>query len=123
MLSKNIFGLILAAGLVFGGAGFAAAQEEAGEVEGAEASGEAAGAAEAGAAEAGAAGSSLVPAEVQQQLDSVQKTVDDTAKQVQSVKEKGIVQTVWDNITAPIAAILDQISQILGSVFSIFGAK
>jgi len=127
MLAKFILGGMLAAGMAFfGGAEFVAAQEEAEEKEGAaieaSGSGEAA-VGVAGGAEAGAAGSNLVPAEIQQKLDGAQKTVDTAAKQIQSVKEKGLVQTVWDNITAPFAAVFAQISQILGSVFSLFGAK
>ncbi|MFA6376253.1 MAG: hypothetical protein WCX69_02510 [Candidatus Paceibacterota bacterium] len=128
MLAKFILGGMLAAGIsFFGGAEFVAAQEEAEEKEAVAAessgSGEAAGAA--GGVEAGAAGagSSVVPAEIQQQLDGAQKTVDTAAKQIQSVKEKGLVQTVWDNITAPFTAVFAQISQILGSAFSLFGAK
>jgi len=125
MLAKFILGGMLAVGMsFFGGAEFVAAQEESEEKKAmaAEASGSEASAGVADGAETGA-GSSLVPAEIQQQLDSAQKTVDTAAKQIQSVKEKGLVQTVWDNITAPFTAVFAQISQIMGSVFSLFGAK
>ncbi len=62
--------------------------------------------------------------EIQQELESVSQTLDTVATQTQSVKEKGIVQTIWDNLTAPIAAIRQQILGIfgqIGSILSIFG--
>jgi hypothetical protein len=132
MLSKLVFGVFMAMGLFFAPASLFAAEVGGGdseEAEGAESEGEsgeaeagAAGTEAAGAGEAGA-GSSVVPTEVQQQLDSTQKTIDDTAKQVQSVKEKGLLQTIWDNITAPFIAIFQQIGQMLSQIFSIFGTK
>jgi hypothetical protein len=63
-------------------------------------------------------------AEVQQGLDSVSQTLDTVAAQAQSVKEKGLVQTVRDNLTAPFATIWQQITGIfsqLGGILSIFG--
>jgi len=72
--------------------------------------------------EAPATGSiNLVPAEVQQQLDSAQQKIDIAAKTAQSVKEKGITQTLWDGFTAPFAAVFAQIGQIFSSIGSILG--
>jgi len=59
-------------------------------------------------------------AEIQRQLDGVSSTLDAAAAQIASVKEKGVVQTVWDNATAPIAAIWQQITGIFGQLSSIF---
>jgi hypothetical protein len=65
--------------------------------------------------------------EVQQQLDSVQKTVDVVNQQAQSVSEKGLFQTIWDNTVgaffSQLAAIWQQIAGIFNQVISIFGLK
>ncbi|MFZ3074140.1 MAG: hypothetical protein WA093_03370 [Minisyncoccales bacterium] len=58
--------------------------------------------------------------EIQQQLDSVSSTLDTVGTQIASVKEKGIVQTIWDNATAPIAVIWQQITGIFGQITGIF---
>lgn len=58
--------------------------------------------------------------EIQQQLDSVSSTLDTVGVQIASVKEKGLVQTIWDNVTAPFAAIWQQITGIFGQLSSIF---
>jgi hypothetical protein len=66
-------------------------------------------------------------AEVQQQLDSVQKTVDTVSQQAQSVSEKGLFQTIWDNTVgaffSQLAAIWQQIIGIFDQVRSTFGSK
>lgn len=62
--------------------------------------------------------------EIQQQLGSVSSTLGNVAAQVESVKEKGVAQTIWDNLTAPIAAIWQQVVGIfgqIGSILSVFG--
>ena len=62
--------------------------------------------------------------EIQQQLDSVSSTLGTVSEQVQAVKEKGLFRAIWDNITAPIVAIWQQITGIfgqIGSMLSIFG--
>ena len=138
MTIKIIPAAFLFFGLTFANPGFVIAEsegQEAGETETESSAGESSGneateggasGAEAGAgsdAAAGTAAGSLVPAEVQQQVDSAQKTVDTATKTVQSVKEKGLVQTIWDNITAPFAALFQQIGQILGQIMSFFGGK
>lgn len=64
--------------------------------------------------------------EIQQNLESVSSTLDTVSTQAQSIKEKGLVQTIWDNLTAPFAAIWQQITGIfsqIGSLFSIFSGK
>jgi hypothetical protein len=58
--------------------------------------------------------------EIQQQLEGVSSTLGTVSEQVQAVKEKGLFQAVWDNVTAPIAAIWQQITGILGQIGSIF---
>ena len=58
--------------------------------------------------------------EIQQQLDSVSSTVSDVNAQVASIKEKGFVQTIWDNVTAPIMAIWQQIVAIFAQIMGIF---
>lgn len=58
--------------------------------------------------------------EIQQQLDSAQKTIDTVGQQAQSVKEKGVVQTIWDNITAAFSGIFQQIGQMWSQITSIF---
>ncbi|MFA5743133.1 MAG: hypothetical protein WCX77_03390 [Candidatus Paceibacterota bacterium] len=62
--------------------------------------------------------------EIQQQLDGAQKTIDTVGQQAQSIKEKGLVQTIWDNatagITAAVSGIFQQISQIWNQITSIF---
>jgi len=58
--------------------------------------------------------------EIQQQLDGASSTIGNIAAQVESVKEKGLIQTIWDNITAPIAAIWQQITGIFGQISGIF---
>lgn len=60
--------------------------------------------------------------EIQQQLDSVSSTLDNVAAQVQSVKEKGLIQTIWDNLTAPFAAIWQQIMGIFGQIGSLLSS-
>jgi len=58
--------------------------------------------------------------EIQQQLDSVSSTLDSVGAQIESVKQKGLVQTIWDNITAPIVAIWQQIVGIFSQITGIF---
>ena len=61
-------------------------------------------------------------AEIQQGLDSVSSTLGNVATQVESVKEKGVVQTIWDNLTAPLAAIWQQIMGIFGQIGALLSA-
>lgn len=65
--------------------------------------------------------------EAQQQLDSVQQTVDTVSQQTQSIQEKGLWQTIWDNTLgaffSQLAAIWQQIIGIFGQIGSIFGSK
>ena len=80
-------------------------------------SSEVSGAASEGESNADTGAGAVVPAEIQQQLDGIQKTID-TA---QSVKERGLLQTIWDNITAPFVAIFQQIGQILDQIATLLG--
>lgn len=119
MAAKTEFSKIILIAILFLGLFFCVASvDAAAESEGGAETGETA----ASGAAAGA-GAGIVPGEIQQQLNSIQQAVDNVGKQAQSVKEKGIVQTIWDNVTAPVAAIFRQIGQILGQISAIFGAK
>lgn len=60
--------------------------------------------------------------EIQQQLNDVSSTLDNAATQIESIKQKGVVQTVWDNITAPLAGIWQQVLGILSQIGSIVAA-
>lgn len=127
MAIKLFLTWFLSLGIFFGGYSFTVAESEseagqesegeAGSGSGEEAAAGGAGAGD-GAAASDAAAGTVVPAEIQQQLDGVQKTIDT----VQSVKEKGLLQTIWDNVSAPFVAIFKQIGQMISQVLSIFGA-
>jgi len=58
--------------------------------------------------------------EIQQQLEGVSSTLDTVGTQLEAVKQKGLIQTIWDNLTAPIAAIWQQITGIFNQLSSIF---
>ena len=58
--------------------------------------------------------------EIQQQLEGVSSTLNNVGMQVESIKQKGLIQTIWDNVTAPIAAIWQQITGIFGQIGGIF---
>jgi hypothetical protein len=120
MIYQLFLATIAFIGLSFANPGIVIAESEIREAE--SAAGESGGGESAGDASAAeTTAGSVVPAEVQQQLDSVQNTVNTVGSQVQSVKEKGLVQTIWDNITSPFAALFQQIGQILGQIAAIFG--
>jgi hypothetical protein len=60
--------------------------------------------------------------EIQQQLDSVSSTIDTIGAQAESLKQKGIFRTIWDNISAAVIAIWSQITGMLSQIGSVFSA-